>query len=142
MKNYWIATASHEHVIMGKEGGFACVTHGKKQPLEKMKPGDSIVYYSPTELFGIKKPLQQFTALCMVDDQPPYQKEDPIHDFRPWARTVTYQVTKPVAIKKLINDLSFIKNKKYWGMYFRRGVFSISENDFHLIASAMGISVA
>ncbi len=141
MNNYWIAVASHEHVKMGKQDGFACVTHGKKKPLEKMNPNDGIIYYSPTELFEVKQPLQQFTAVCMVKDRPPYQKKDLFKDFSPWAREVIYKSVKPLSIKELLDDLSFIKNKRYWGMYFRRGVFSISEEDFRLIAQKMGLKL-
>jgi len=141
MNKYWIAVASHEHVTMGQEGGFACVTHGKKKPLEKISPHDGIIYYSPTELFGVKKPLQQFTAVCLVKDSNPYQKENLFDDFSPWAREVVYKAAKPVGIKDLLDDLSFIKNKRYWGTYFRRGVFAISEEDFRYIAKHMGVSL-
>ena len=141
MNTYWIALASNEHVQVGKAGNFACVTHGKKQPLEKMHPQDGIIYYSPTELFGDNKPLRQFTALCLVNDTPPFQKEELFNGFSPWAREVTYTDAQPVSIKALLADLSFVKNKKHWGMYFRRGVFSIPKADFILIASKMGVTL-
>jgi hypothetical protein len=35
----WIAVISHAHVERGKGGGFTQVCHGKRAPLERMKPG-------------------------------------------------------------------------------------------------------
>lgn len=140
MNRYWIAVASHEHIKRGMKDGFACVTHGKLKPLEAMKPDDGIIYYSPTELFGVKEPLQQFTAVCFVKDAPPYQKEL-FPDFIPWRRDVEYKQAKAVPIKPLLDDLSFVTNKRHWGMNFRRGVFSITKEDFELIADRMGVAL-
>lgn len=140
MNKYWIAVVSHEHVKTVMDGGFACASHGKKKPLEVMQPHDGIIYYSPTELYGVKKPLQQFTALCTLKDAPPYQKE--IYEgFNPWQRDAEYKIAQPIPVKKLLDELSFISNKKYWGMAFRRGVFSIPEKDFKLIAKHMGVTL-
>ena len=140
MNRYWITVVSHEHVKTGMDGGFACASHGKKKPLEAMGPHDGIIYYSPTELYGVKKPLQQFTALCISTDAPPYQKKL-FEGFNPWQRDAEYKTAQPVSVKGLLDELSFISNKKYWGMAFRRGVFSIPEKDFKLIAQHMGVSV-
>jgi len=42
-----------------------------------------------------------------------------------------------VSILPLVDQLSFIKNKKYWGYAFRYGHFEIPEVDFKLIADNM-----
>lgn len=63
MSNNWIAVASAEHVRIGRAGGFMQVCHGKATPLRRVKPGDYVVYYSPTVEFGSKKKLQAFTAI-------------------------------------------------------------------------------
>ena len=63
---YWIAVASAEHVRRGRAQGFMQVSHGKEAPLKRVKPGDRVVYYSPTTVLGTKDGLQSFTAVGMV----------------------------------------------------------------------------
>jgi predicted RNA-binding protein len=139
MTKYWIAVASKEHVTRAKKEGIAQVCHGKQNPLKRMHPGDWIIYYSPTELFGQKEPFQKFTALGTIKNTDPYQFA--MSDtFIPWRRDVDYIKTHDVAIKPLLDTLSFIKNKKQWGMYFRYGLFTIPYEDFVVIASHMGVS--
>ena len=40
-----------------------------------------------------------------------------------------------VQIRNLIPKLSFIKNKQYWGQYFRRGIIKLSDQDMTTISS-------
>jgi len=137
---YWIAVASREHVLRGKAGGFAQVCHGKQNPLKRLNPGDWIVYYSPTQIFGEKEPCRKFTVIGQIKNVEPYQCKMS-DDFIPWRRDVTFLKAQEVAIEPLINDLSFIKNKKQWGFIFRYGLFSIPCEDFKLIASGMGVDI-
>lgn len=46
---------------------------------------------------------------------------------------------KGCSCRALLDDLSFIKDKKKWGFPFRKGSFKISFEDFELIAKKMGI---
>ncbi len=135
-----MAVASQEHVQLGMQEEFAQICHGKVAPLKAMKPDDKIIYYSPTRIYGEKKPYQKFTALGTIQPDPPYQ-ENEFGEQAPWRRHVIYTPVREVAIKELIPLLSCIANKKYWGMPFRRGVFSLSEEDFKLIAKHMGLDV-
>lgn len=138
MTKYWIGVASKEHVKKGIIEGVAQVCHGKQTPLKKMKPGDWIIYYSPTEIFGEKQPCCKFTAIGHIKDKEPYQFKMS-DDFIPWRRGVNFVTAHDVAIEPLIDKLSFIKNKNHWGFVFRYGLFAIPENDFLLIASKMGV---
>lgn len=138
--NYWIGIASKEHVLKGKELGIAQVCHGKQNPLKRMNPGDWIIYYSPTEIFGQQKPYRKFTAIGIILNKEPCQYIMS-EDFIPWRRDVKYLESKETEIKPLISSLSFINNKQRWGMAFRYGLFSISFHDFTLIAKNMGIPV-
>ncbi len=140
MTKYWIGVASSEHVKKGKIEGFAQVCHGKATPLKRMKPGDWIIYYSPTEKFGEKEPCRKFTAVGQVQDNEPYQFKMS-QDFIPWRRDVQFSSAKEVAIEPLLDKLSFIKNKNHWGFVFRYGLFQIPAYDFNLIATHMGVVI-
>jgi len=138
MTRYWIAVASHEHVKKGVDGGFAQVCHGKKGPLAIMKKDDWIIYYSPTIYFRIKDPCQAFTAIGRVDSGEPYQVA--MHDdFIPWRRNISFLPSKDIPIRPLLDNLSFILDKKKWGLPFKRGCFEIPKQDFTLIAKEMGV---
>jgi hypothetical protein len=72
MTGHWIAVASAEHVRRGRREGFVQVSHGKAAPLKRIKPGDRVVYYSPTVTLGGKDKLQAFTAIGVVKEGEPY----------------------------------------------------------------------
>lgn len=138
---YWIAVASREHVIKGIENGICQVCHGKQGPLKRMKPSDWIIYYSPTEKFGGKEPCRKFTAIGKIKNKDPYQFEmSP--DFIPWRRDVAFVKAQEVEIEPLLDQFSFIRDKRHWGFIFMRGFFEIPEVDFRLIAQHMGVDVA
>jgi predicted RNA-binding protein len=140
MTKYWIAVASREHVLKGKENGFMQVCHGKQNPLKRLKPGDWVVYYSPVQIFGQKEICRKFTVIGQIKDQEPYQCKMS-DDFIPWRRDVNFLQTNEAEIEPLINKLSFIKNKKQWGFVFRYGLLSVPFEDFKLIASCMGVDI-
>lgn len=62
-------------------------------------------------------------------------------DFHPWRREVSFIKATETPIRDLIESLNFIKDKKYWGYPFRRGLFEVQEADFIVIANAMNIHI-
>jgi predicted RNA-binding protein len=139
MKN-WINLVSKDHVERGKKGGFTQANHGAPYNLKKLAKGDWIVFYSSKTSFDNGEKLQKFTAIGYVTDDEPYQAEmNP--DFRPWRRNMKFIECEEVLIHPLIEELSFIQDKKKWGYPFRRGMFKISKNDFKIISNAMGINI-
>jgi len=141
MARYWIAVASREHVRRGVTGGFAQVCHGKQGPLKLMKPGDWILYYSPVEILGQKDPCRRFTAIGTVDQGEPYQFAMS-EDFIAWRRNVTFVPVKEAPIEPMIDDLSFIKDKRRWGFPFRRGCFSVEFHDINHVAQTLGVAIS
>lgn len=136
MVRYWIGIASHEHVQLGVKGGFCQLCHGKSAPLKRMKKGDWIIYYSPKMFFQQKQLCQRFVAIGEIIDSDVYQVEM-FPGFFPFRRNVEFFPSKECEIKPLINELSFIVNKKNWGYQFRFGMLEIGEMDFNLIKSHM-----
>jgi hypothetical protein len=89
MTGHWIAVASAEHVRRGKSEGFMQVSHGKAAPLKRIRPGDRVVYYSPTITLGGKDRLQAFTAIGTVKEGEPYVF-DMGNGFKPYRRDVAW----------------------------------------------------
>ena len=133
---HWIAIASAEHVRRGRKKGFMQVSHGKEAPLKRLKPGDGIVYYSPTTVLGEKDGLQSFTAIGTVREGEPYRAD--MGRFKPYRRDVAWADAKETPIKPLLERLEFTSGKANWGYQLRFGLFAVSANDFRMIAEAMG----
>lgn len=132
---YWIAVASAEHVRRGHAAGFMQVSHGKEAPLKRVKPGDGVVYYSPSEMLGSKDGLQSFIAIGTVRQGEPYRAD--MGSFKPYRRDVDWAEAKEAPIRPLIDRLGFTTARSNWGYQLRFGLFAISAKDFRLIARAM-----
>jgi hypothetical protein len=136
---HWIAVASAEHVRRGRAEGFMQVNHGKAAPLRRIRPGDGVVYYSPTEVMGRKDGFQSFTAIGIVKPGEPYEGVMG-GGFTPFRRDVDWWPAREVAIAPLLVDLSFAAGRRNWVYQLRFGLFGIEEPDFARIAEAMGVA--
>ena len=131
----WLGVVSRAHVQRGVSEGFAQVCHGRAAPLRRMRPGDYLVYYSPSIEMG-GEPLRAFTALGRVQDAEVFQF-DMGGSFVPYRRRVVYEphlAEVPLSALKKRLELCAAPN---WGMALRRGHLPLSAHDFQLIAAAM-----
>jgi hypothetical protein len=133
---HWIGVASKDHVMKGVEGGFCQLCHGKSNPLKRLAPDDWIIYYSPRTTMGGGDAVQAFTAIGRILKGEPYLF-DIGEGFMPHRRDVEFMPAQEAPIRPLIEELTFIKNKKSWGYVFRFGLLEIPEPDFLLILTAM-----
>lgn len=138
MTHHWLAVAARAHVCRGLAGGFMQVCHGKAAPLRRMHAGDTVVYYSPTEVLGDHRPLQTFTALGVLCANEPYQVEM-APDFHPWRRDVQWHQAREAPIAPLLQVLDFSRGKRNWGYALRFGCLEITAHDMRVIADAMGL---
>jgi hypothetical protein len=140
VSRYWVGVASHEHVKAGVVGGFAQLGHGKHAPVQKLSPGDWIVYYSPRTALSGGEPVQAFTAIGKVKLGDAYQVEQ-ADQFHPFRRDVDYRRSARLAVLSDLRErLSFTRGRdSHWGLAFRRDSFEIPHEDFALIAKAMKI---
>jgi len=109
---------------------------GLEYDSRRIKPGDGIVYYSPTiEMGGI--PLRAFTAIGQVEGEEAYS-HDMGGGFIPYRRDVRYAKAKEVALDMIKEKLAFCAGPN-WGMALRRGHLPLDAADFATIAAAMGV---
>lgn len=135
--NYWIVVASKDHITEGIKGNFIQANHGKKSPMKKVSKGDKVICYSSKEKYGEKQPYQKFTAIGEVSDDESFVGIMAGGDFQPYRRMVQFYETQEASIKPLIDQLSFIQDKKKWGYPFRWGFFEISKEDYEIIKNQM-----
>lgn len=131
----WLAVASADHVARGRAGGFMQVCHGKGGPLRRLKPGDGVIYYSPSRVMGVKDGYQSFTAIGAVTSGAPY-RADMGHGFTPFRRDVIWQASIPAPISAFAGrlDLTAARN---WGYALRFGLLPLSLADFRTIQNTM-----
>ena len=134
---FWIGVAAETIVARAVDGGFAELNRGKAGPLERMREGDGVAFYSPRTDASRSPPVQAFTAIGRVAGGAIFQgtAQGETSTFR---RAVQYLPAKPAPIKPLIDELAFIRNKTHWGAPFRFGVVRVDARDFGRIAAAMG----
>jgi hypothetical protein len=123
------------------EGGFCQFCHGKSWPLERLKAGDRIIYYSPRKQMSEGAAIQAFTAIGEVLKDALY-KFDMSGGFVPTRRAVRFfkaSPASPASIRPLLPKLPFTQDRPSWGYAFRRGFFSITEADYKTIAQAMNV---
>ena len=133
MTRFWVGVVSKEHVLRGVERGFCQVCHGKKAPLNRMKKGDYLLYYSPKYQLKGQEKLQAFTAVGKILDDTAYQVEM-FEDFFPFRRDVSYyQPVKDCHIEQ-------VRTHPEWRQYasqIRYGHFEVSKEFFLYIFEQM-----
>ncbi len=89
---------------------------------------------------GTGATLRAFTAAGRIIDDAPSQIEQS-HNFHPFRRRTQYFKSKQASIHPLLEDLTFTRGRRNWGIAFHRGAFRINPEDFTKIARAMGIEL-
>ena len=133
---HFIGVAHRAQVLEAREAGFVAFSHGKESAVRGLSPGDTVIYYAPkTDFDG--DPVQAFVALADVTGETPEERAFMGGDFIAWTRAATFRDVSEVPVKPMLEELSFVKNPKHWGMAFRNGKFEISAEDHGKIAEAM-----
>ncbi len=118
----WIGIASAEHVRRGRTGGFMQLGHGKGAPLRRMNPGDRIIYYSPTTIYGERDGPQSFTAIGTIAEGEPY-RFDTGGGFHPFRQDVASANAQETSIRPLLDRLVCTAGNKNWGGCSASGCF-------------------
>lgn len=141
MARFWLAVASADHVRIGRAGGFMQVNHGKAAPLRRIRPGDGVVYYSPSTVYGEKDGFRSFTAIGRVRAGEPYVGVM-AGGFRPFRRDVDWLDAHETPIAPLLDRLQLTAGKSNWGYALRFGLVEIAEADFAVVTGAMGATLS
>jgi hypothetical protein len=138
---YWLAVVQREHVLRGLALGIVQTSHGAKSGIQRMQPGDGLVYYSPKTAYPDGDPLREFTAIGRVADGEAWQADESamMVGFHPWRRRVEYdESAHAIPIAPLLEVLELTRGTRNWGMIMRRGQVEMSAHDFRVIATEMG----
>lgn len=129
------------HVRRGVDLGIIQTNHGSAAGVQRMRPGDGVVLYSPKTDYPDGDPLQRFTAIGTVSEGDAWQADE--GHRHPWRRRVAWDDAAAQAdIRPLLDVLEFSRGNPHWGGVMRRGNVELSEHDFRVIAEAMGSVLA
>ena len=130
----WLAVASAEHVERAVDLGVAQTNHGRRAGLDRMRPGEVLVYWSPTRRRGDTVALRQFTAVGTVGDDEVWQADEGA--FRPFRRRVRYLSSRSLPLAD-VRDRLALTAQPGWGQQFRRGLVRLDEHDVAVLVDAM-----
>lgn len=139
MSDCWIGVAAGRHVAAGVAGGFAMFAHGRHEAVKKVRPGDWVAYYAPREGINEGAAIRAFTAMGYALPGEPRQREM-FAGITGWSRDMHWLDASPADIYPLLDRFSFVRDRRHWGMAFRRSLFTVEDRDFLLIAEAMGVA--
>ena len=133
MANYFIMVGNEDNWKMAVESGFWAVGRGKRI-MRDVNKGDKIVAY-------LSRRMCAFYGVFRATSDSYHDDTSPVFGLNP--RKFPYRVNiapeilleKPLSIRPLINELSFIKDPDIWGAYFQIGIRKISKEDFEKILS-------
>jgi hypothetical protein len=136
---FWIAVVPKVGVSRAVAGGFAMFAHGRREAMERVQAGDWLAYYSPRTLLKGGDEVRAFTAIARIAEREPYEVEMSA-GHAGWRRDAAFEKgAREAGIYPLLDQLSFIKDRQHWGIFFHRSLFPVSREDFTLIAAAMGL---
>jgi len=136
---YWLIVTSYENFKYDREilrFNYQGLPHRFRKQVQRMQIGDKVVYYiMKLQKFGatatiIGDYIEDYSKLWIDDDEmwPARRKSKP---------DIILSDDELIDVKRLVNDLSFIKRKDFWGVFFQGSIRNIPEDDFRLIESEM-----
>ena len=135
----WLVVTSYENFKYDRDFlgfKFQGLPYRFRKQVQRMQIGDKVVYY-------IMK-LQKFGAIATIvgdyfeDDKKLWVNDDEMWPSRRESKAdIVLLDDELIDVKRLVNDLSFIKRKEVWGVFFQGSIRNIPEDDFKLIESEM-----
>lgn len=139
MSDCWIGVAAGRHVAIGVAEGFAMFAHGRHEAAKKVRAGDWVAYYSPREGMDEGAELRAFTAIGVAIPGEANERLM-VPGVTGWSRPMRWLDAEPASIYGILDKFSFVRDRRHWGMHFRKSLFKVTAGDFALIAEAMGVA--
>jgi predicted RNA-binding protein len=141
---YWLVITSPDNFKFDRENlnfKLQGLPHRFRKQVQKMAVGDRVAYY-------IMK-LQKFGATATItgdyfeESSKIWTNDDEMWPSRrPSEPNIILNDDELIDAKKLVTDLTFIKRKERWGVFFQGSIKTIPEEDFKLIESEMKKTIA
>lgn len=139
MQKYYVISIKTDNFEISREK-LAFTVQGLKEryrkTVQRWKPGDRIIYYvTKISKFGA---IAEITSGYYRDETKIWSDEDEIWPSRAKSKPIlVLEKDELLYVRKLVDKLSFIKNKEFWGLSFHGSVREIPEKDYKIIESEM-----
>lgn len=135
--NHWLCVTNEENWNVIKERKIWGVPKRDKRLIERVKPGDLLVFYMmPQRIMGVFKAVSEpFESAEEVFSWGGFGREE-VFPYRVKLEPVII-AEEPLLFKDLIPKLKFITNKKMRTGHLRRAMRTILKEDYDLIYSAI-----
>lgn len=131
MRRYFLFTGPLNHLFHFEKRGYVQQNYNHKKRLQELSEGDYVVLYASNIDNISKKPYRKFMAVGRVIDPKIYTATVKGQKF--YRMKVKFLKFTPVLLSTKINKLSFLRNKKYYGLYLISGFRELSKRDFDVI---------
>lgn len=136
---YWLVVTSPDNFRLDRETinfKLQGYSYRMRKQVQKMAVGDRVVYYiMKLQKFGatatITGDYYEDSSKTWTDDKEMWPAR------RPSKPDIVLNDDELIDTKRLVPDLTFIKRKDVWGIYFQGSIKPIPEEDFKLIESEM-----
>ncbi|MDJ1371307.1 EVE domain-containing protein [Gulosibacter molinativorax] len=133
---YWLIVQPLDRARDLIDGGFAQVSWGSLEPLDRMGVADGVVLYSPRYQNPDGEPLRAAVQAGRVVSEQPYQPGTAGRS--PWRVDVEWLPDARFAyIRPLRDMLELTRDSKFWGEQLRPGWVEISRRDFEIFEDAV-----
>lgn len=141
MAKNWIVVTTEDNFAISIKHNIIGVSFWRRSILMSVKKGDNLVFYITRKRAGYRYPHErvcEFASIGVVVGTPFESQEEiwegPPGEVYPYRVQVKiYKSKTRVRVSKVVNQLSFIKNKERWGVSFLASMREISDNDFKTI---------
>lgn len=141
---FWIVTISEDNLKIATLHNLIGLPSRRKHYIQLMAEGDTIVFYISKKRAGYydrKGIVSNFGPVAKVVGLPFYDEtriwESRSGEAYPWRRKISIVLNKQINARSIIKELSFVRNKSRWGLYFIKGANRITEEDYKLIFNAL-----
>jgi predicted RNA-binding protein len=132
MTRYFLFIGPLNHLAYFKKHGYVQQNYNHKKRLSKLSKGDYVIFYASRTSSTSSEPYRKIIAVGRVTNSKIYTVKVGNKKFH--RMKVKFMKTNEIPLtKKIIQKLKFIKNKKYYGLYFISGFRELSKSDFNIM---------
>jgi len=141
---FWIVTISEDNLESAIEHGLIGLPAKRMYSIESMAEGDTIVFYISKKRVGYydrKGTVSNFGPIAKITGPAFYSNEliwkSRFGEIYPWRRNISLVLNKRLSAHQIASKLTFIRNKRRWGLCFIQSTREITSKDYQTLFDAI-----
>ncbi|GAA6170750.1 hypothetical protein NBRC116592_04200 [Colwellia sp. KU-HH00111] len=135
---YYINVLRLDNFEVDFRNGFStlAIAERKLKLSTQLSEGDMVISYVSSRVSSFAS-IRSIVNPSLIPSAKILEYDVPIHGYIETRPELVLKESEWVRVKDIIQDLSFIKHKKYWMNKFLNSLFEINKKDFHIIRKLM-----